>query len=75
MTDSALIAGLNALADAMGLAHEKLDTLVEAATEEPEPSRLAPLLEQLVSAVTANTEALVRIEAQTKPRGSGSAHA
>jgi hypothetical protein len=74
MTDAALVAGLNTLADAVGLAHEKLDILVEAATGEPEPSKLAPLLEQLVRAVNANTEALGRIEAQTKPRGTGSAH-
>lgn len=76
MTDSgtAIIAGLSTLANALGFMDQKLDIVVDAVTAEPEPSKIGPLLEQLVAAVNANTAALARIEAQTKPKGNGAAH-
>ena len=78
----AIIAGLNVLADGDRITHEKLDIIVEAITAEPEPSKVAPALEELAAAVNRlaeetarNTEAVLRVEAQTKPKPNGHAGA
>ena len=63
-SDAAIIAGLNALADALGIMDQKLDVLVEAITAEPPPSNLEPLLHDIM-------HLLVEIRDQTKPKPNG----
>lgn len=60
--------GLHVLAEAMATMDEKLDTVVEAVTEEPGPSPIHDLLQQLVHAVQEQGEALARIEARLAGR-------
>lgn len=67
--------GLHVLAEAVATMNEKLDTILEAVTEEPGPSPIHDLLQQLVHAVQEQGATLTRIEARlaVRPNGDGSA--